>query len=71
MRNHALAVRERPLYRVQSSDAEGRLLAHVSSHSGLVVRDATAQECWTIWAPGCTGCIRCARCYPRPPGPLR
>ncbi|CAM5254536.1 Sodium:proline symporter OS=Stutzerimonas stutzeri OX=316 GN=CXK95_07905 PE=4 SV=1 [Stutzerimonas stutzeri] len=41
-RNHALA-RERPLYRVQSSDAEGRLL-YVSSHSGLVVRDATAQE---------------------------
>lgn len=41
-RNHALA-RERPLYRVQSADAEGRLL-YVSSHTGLVVRDATARE---------------------------
>ncbi|MCW3150453.1 PepSY domain-containing protein [Stutzerimonas stutzeri] len=41
-RNHALA-RERPLYRVQSADAEGRLL-YVSSHTGLVVRDASTRE---------------------------
>ncbi|OCX91256.1 MAG: sodium:proline symporter [Pseudomonas sp. CO183] len=46
-RNHALA-RERPLYRVQADDAEGRLL-YVSSHSGLVVRDATAHErAWNL-----------------------
>ncbi|MCQ4326008.1 sodium:proline symporter [Stutzerimonas stutzeri] len=41
-RNHALA-RERPLYRVQADDA-GRHLLYVSSHSGLVVRDASARE---------------------------
>ncbi len=41
-RNHALA-RERPLYRLQADDGEGRLL-YVSSHTGLVVRDATAHE---------------------------
>jgi len=41
-RNHALA-RERPLYRLQADDNEGRLL-YVSSHTGLVVRDATAHE---------------------------
>lgn len=41
-RNGALN-RDRPLYRVQSADAEDRLL-YVSSHSGLVVRDATARE---------------------------
>ncbi|MGE4405740.1 PepSY domain-containing protein [Pseudomonas sp.] len=41
-RNHALA-RERPLYRVQADDAERQLL-YVSSHSGLVVRDASARE---------------------------
>ncbi len=41
-RNHALA-RERPLYRLQADDAERRLL-YVSSHTGLVVRDATAHE---------------------------
>ena len=41
-RNHALA-RERPLYRVQDDDAERHLL-YVSSHSGLVVRDASAHE---------------------------
>jgi len=46
-RNHALA-RERPLYRVQADDAEGRLL-YVSSHTGLVVRDATAHErAWNL-----------------------
>lgn len=46
-RNHALA-RERPLYRVQANDAEGRLL-YVSSHTGLVVRDATAHErAWNL-----------------------
>lgn len=46
-RNHALA-RERPLYRVQADDADGRLL-YVSSHSGLVVRDATAHErAWNL-----------------------
>ena len=41
-RNGALN-RERPLYRVQSADAQDRLL-YVSSHTGLVVRDATAHE---------------------------
>ncbi|EXF44946.1 Na+/proline symporter [Pseudomonas sp. BAY1663] len=41
-RNHALA-RERPLYRIQADDAEQHLL-YVSSHSGLVVRDASAHE---------------------------
>jgi len=46
-RNHALA-RERPLYRVQADDAEGRLL-YVSSQTGLVVRDATAHElAWNL-----------------------
>lgn len=46
-RNHALA-RERPLYRVQTDDAERRLL-YVSSHTGLVVRDATAHErAWNL-----------------------
>jgi uncharacterized iron-regulated membrane protein len=46
-RNHALA-RERPLYRVQADDDEGRLL-YVSSHTGLVVRDATAHErAWNL-----------------------
>jgi len=46
-RNHALA-RERPLYRLQADDAEGRLL-YVSSHTGLVVRDATAHErAWNL-----------------------
>lgn len=46
-RNHALA-RERPLYRVQADDADGRLL-YVSSHTGLVVRDATAHErAWNL-----------------------
>ena len=46
-RNHALA-RERPLYRVQADDAERRLL-YVSSHTGLVVRDATAHErAWNL-----------------------
>lgn len=46
-RNHALA-RERPLYRVQADDAEGHLL-YVSSHTGLVVRDATAHErAWNL-----------------------
>lgn len=41
-RNSALN-RERPLHRVQAADAEDRLL-YVSSHTGLVVRDATAYE---------------------------
>ncbi|WP_019341471.1 PepSY domain-containing protein [Stutzerimonas stutzeri] len=41
-RNGALN-RDRPLYRVQSADAEDRLL-YVSSQTGLVVRDATAHE---------------------------
>lgn len=46
-RNHALA-RERPLYRVQAEDAERHLL-YVSSHTGLVVRDATAGErAWNL-----------------------
>ncbi|MDH0100930.1 PepSY domain-containing protein [Stutzerimonas stutzeri] len=46
-RNHALA-RERPLYRVQADDAERHLL-YVSSHSGLVVRDASAHErAWNL-----------------------
>ncbi|MCQ4255367.1 PepSY domain-containing protein [Stutzerimonas stutzeri] len=46
-RNHALA-RERPLYRVQADDADGRLL-YVSSQTGLVVRDATAHElAWNL-----------------------
>jgi len=46
-RNHALA-RERPLYRVQANDAEERLL-YVSSHTALVVRDATAHErAWNL-----------------------
>lgn len=41
-RNSALN-HERPLYRVQTADAEDRLL-YISSHTGLVVRDATAHE---------------------------
>ncbi|EWC42362.1 Na+/proline symporter [Stutzerimonas stutzeri] len=46
-RNHALD-RERPLYRVEADDAAGHLL-YVSSHTGLVVRDATAHErAWNL-----------------------
>lgn len=46
-RNSALN-RERPLYRVQTADAEDRLL-YISSHNGVVVRDATGHErCWNL-----------------------
>jgi len=39
---------DRPLYRVQLDDAEQRLL-YISSHSGAVVRDATANERMWNW----------------------
>ncbi|WP_421683043.1 PepSY domain-containing protein [Stutzerimonas urumqiensis] len=45
--NHALD-RDRPLHRVQTEDDQRRLL-YVSSHTGAVVRDATAHERTWNW----------------------
>ena len=54
-----MLARERPLYRLQADDAEGRLLYVSSQRAGGRRHGPRAPG--TCWAPGCTGSIHCAR----------